>query len=91
MRQHSVPLEFYVANGHHTTTSFPTDDIKKETSQARSEHLRLRGQCYCLPGVITQLDAEDYNPSGSGLIGLAGILGAFGSMCEQRLGIKPQS
>lgn len=29
MRQHSVPLEFYAANGHDATTSFPTDDIKK--------------------------------------------------------------
>jgi hypothetical protein len=41
-------------------------------------------------GVITQLDTEDYNPGGSGLIGLAGVLGAYGSMCGQRLGMKPQ-
>jgi len=41
-------------------------------------------------GVITQLDTEDYNPGGSGLIGLAGVLGAYGSMFGQRLGMKPQ-
>jgi len=41
-------------------------------------------------GVITQLDTEDNNPGGSGLIGLAGVLGAYGSMCGQRLGMKPQ-
>jgi hypothetical protein len=42
-------------------------------------------------GVVTQLDTEDYNPGGSGLIGLAGALGAYGSMCGQRLGMKPQT
>jgi hypothetical protein len=42
-------------------------------------------------GVITQLDTEDHNPIGTGLIGLAGALGATGSMCGQRLGMKPKS
>jgi hypothetical protein len=41
-------------------------------------------------GAITQLNTEDYNPSGAGLLGLAGALGAYGSMCGQRLGMKPQ-
>lgn len=41
-------------------------------------------------GIITQLDTEDFNPGGSGLIGLAGVMGAYGSMCGQRLGMKPQ-
>jgi hypothetical protein len=39
-------------------------------------------------GIVTQLDTEDYNPRGTGLIGLAGALGAYGSM---KLGMKPQS
>ena len=42
-------------------------------------------------GIVTQLDTEDYNPGGSGLIGLAGALGAYGSLCGQRLGMKPQT
>jgi hypothetical protein len=42
-------------------------------------------------GIVTQLDTEDYNPGGTGLLGLAGALGAYGSMCGQRLGMKPQS
>lgn len=42
-------------------------------------------------GIVSQLDTEDYNPGGSGLIGLAGALGAYGSLCGQRLGMKPQS
>jgi hypothetical protein len=41
-------------------------------------------------GMVTQLNTEDYNPGGSGLIGLAGALGAYGSLCGQRLGMKPQ-
>jgi hypothetical protein len=41
-------------------------------------------------GKIPQLDTEDYNPGGSGLIGLAGVMGAYGSMYGQRLGMKPQ-
>ena len=41
-------------------------------------------------GIVTQLATEDNNPGGSGLIGLAGVLGAYGSMCGQRLGMKPQ-
>lgn len=42
-------------------------------------------------GIITRLDTQDYNPGGTGLIGAAGSLGAFGSMCAQRLGLKRQS
>jgi hypothetical protein len=42
-------------------------------------------------GVVTRLDTEDFNPGGSGLIGLAGALGAYGSMCGQRLSMKPQT
>jgi hypothetical protein len=42
-------------------------------------------------GIVTQLNTEDYNPGGSGLIGLAGTMGAYGSMCGQRLGIQRQS
>jgi hypothetical protein len=41
--------------------------------------------------MVTQLDTEDYNPGGTGLIGLAGALGAYGSMCGMKLGMKPQS
>jgi len=41
-------------------------------------------------GVISQLDTEDFNPGGSGLVGLVGVMGAYGSMCGQRLGMKPQ-
>jgi hypothetical protein len=40
-------------------------------------------------GLVTQLDTEDYNPGGEGLIGLAGALGAYGILCGQRLGMKP--
>jgi hypothetical protein len=32
-------------------------------------------------GITTQLDTEDNHPGGSGLIGLAGVLGTYGSMC----------
>jgi hypothetical protein len=43
-------------------------------------------------GIVTQLNTEDYNPGGgSGLLGLAGAMGAYGSMCAQRLGIQRQS
>ena len=41
-------------------------------------------------GIVTQLDTEDYNPGGTGLIGLAGAMGAYGSMCGHRLGMKSQ-
>jgi hypothetical protein len=42
-------------------------------------------------GVITQLSTEDSNSGvGSGLLGVAGALGAYGSMCGQRLGMKSQ-
>lgn len=41
-------------------------------------------------GIITQLDTQDPNAGGSGLLGVAGSLGAFGSMCAHRLGMKPQ-
>ena len=41
--------------------------------------------------VITQLNTEDSNSrGGSGILGVAGALGAHGSMCGQRLGMKPQ-
>lgn len=39
-------------------------------------------------GVITNLDTEDHNPGGTGVLGLAGSMGAFGSMCAHRLGMK---
>jgi len=43
-------------------------------------------------GIVTQLNTEDYNPGGgSGLLGLAGAMGAYGSMCAQRLGIQRPS
>ena len=38
-------------------------------------------------GIITQLNTDDAN-AGAGLIG---AVGGFGSMCAQRLGMKPQS
>jgi hypothetical protein len=41
-------------------------------------------------GVVTQLTTEDYNRGGGGVVGLAGAMGAFGSMCGQRLGMKPK-
>jgi hypothetical protein len=41
-------------------------------------------------GIVTQLDTEDFNPGGTGLIGLAGAMGAYGSMCGQRLGMESQ-
>jgi len=37
-------------------------------------------------GVIQQLDTEDQNAGG----GVPGLLGVYGSMCGQRLGMKPQ-
>jgi hypothetical protein len=42
-------------------------------------------------GIVTMLDTEDYNPGGTGIIGLAGALGAYGSLCGARLGMKPQT
>jgi hypothetical protein len=45
-----------------------------------------------LTGIVGQLNTEDYNPGGgSGLLSLAGAMGAYGSMCAQRLGIQRQS
>jgi hypothetical protein len=41
-------------------------------------------------GIVTKLDTEDHNPGGTGLLGLAGAMGAYGSMCAQRLGMKSQ-
>lgn len=41
-------------------------------------------------GIVTQLDTEDSNPGGFGVVGVASALGAFGSYCGQRLAIKPQ-
>jgi hypothetical protein len=41
-------------------------------------------------GIVTHLDTEDHNPGGSGSIGLASVMGAYGSMCGQRLGMMPQ-
>jgi hypothetical protein len=38
-------------------------------------------------GIVTQLDTEDSNAGA----GIAGALGAFGSICAHRLGMKPQS
>jgi hypothetical protein len=38
-------------------------------------------------GVVTQLDTDDYNAGG----GIIGTLGGYGSMCGQRLGMKPQT
>jgi hypothetical protein len=38
-------------------------------------------------GVVTQLNTEDSNVGG----GLYGAVGAFGSMCAQRLGMKRQA
>lgn len=35
-------------------------------------------------GVVTQLDTKDYNPGGTGSVGLAGAMGAYGSMCGNR-------
>jgi hypothetical protein len=38
-------------------------------------------------GTIQQLDTEDQNAG----VGVPGLLGVYGSMCGQRLGMKPQS
>lgn len=38
-------------------------------------------------GIVTQLDTEDSNAG----VGIAGALGAYGSICGQRLGMKPQT
>jgi len=38
-------------------------------------------------GIVNQLNTEDANAGG----GLIGAVGGFGSMCAQRLGMKPQS
>jgi hypothetical protein len=38
-------------------------------------------------GVVTQLDTEDSNAGA----GLAGAMGAYGSICARRLGMKPQT
>jgi hypothetical protein len=37
-------------------------------------------------GIVTQLNTEDYT-AGQGILGM---VGAYGSMCGQRLGMKPQ-
>jgi L-lactate dehydrogenase (cytochrome) len=37
-------------------------------------------------GIIQQLDTEDQNAG----VGVPGLLGVYGSMCGQRLGMKPQ-
>jgi hypothetical protein len=37
-------------------------------------------------GTIQQLDTEDQNAG----VGVPGLLGVYGSMCGQRLGMKPQ-
>ena len=38
-------------------------------------------------GIVTQLDTEDSNAGG----GLYAAVGAFGSICARRLGMKPQT
>ena len=38
-------------------------------------------------GIVTQLNTEDSNAG----FGLAGALGAYGSICARRLGMKPQT
>ena len=37
-------------------------------------------------GIVTQLDTEDSNAGR----GISGAVGVFGSICAQRLGMKPQ-
>jgi hypothetical protein len=37
-------------------------------------------------GIVTQLDTEDSNAG----VGLPGLVGAYGSICGQRLGMRPQ-
>ena len=38
-------------------------------------------------GIVTQLDTEESNAGG----GLPGVLGVYGSICADRLGMKPQT
>jgi hypothetical protein len=38
-------------------------------------------------GIVQQLNTEDQNAGG----GVPGLLGMYGSMCGQRLGMKPQT
>lgn len=38
-------------------------------------------------GIVQQLNTEDQNAG----VGVPGLLGVYGSMCGQRLGMKPQS
>jgi hypothetical protein len=38
-------------------------------------------------GIVSQLDTEDSNAGA----GIGGAIGAFGSICAQRLGMRPQS
>jgi len=38
-------------------------------------------------GIVQQLDTDDQNAGG----GVPGLLGMYGSMCGQRLGMKPQT
>jgi hypothetical protein len=38
-------------------------------------------------GVVQKLDTEDQNAG----VGVPGLLGVYGSMCGQRLGMRPQS
>jgi hypothetical protein len=38
-------------------------------------------------GIVQQLNTEDQNAGG----GVPGLLGVYGSMCGQRLGMKPQT
>jgi hypothetical protein len=38
-------------------------------------------------GIVAQLDTEDSNAG----VGLPGAIGVYGSICGQRLGMKPQT
>jgi len=43
-------------------------------------------------GIIAALDTEDQQiTGGAGLLGAASLMGAYGSLCGQRLKMKPQS
>lgn len=49
-----------------------------------------RYRIVCTWGQIGGLSTALIYPGRSGLIGLAGVMGAYGSMCGQRLSMKPQ-
>jgi hypothetical protein len=63
-------------------------DISGDRGYAQAQSRFCKVSVIASPvGIITQLNTEDSNAGA----GLAGALGAFGSICAQRLGMKTQT